>query len=172
MSRVRRRNGGLGPADSTVDSRGQDEDKSDYYDESNADGSAMLEETYTEAQLLPCDTEKKHILMMFDSMRKDSFFCDVAFLCQGIMFRAHRVIVSSWSRWLRALLCESPDEEVVAFDFFEPDAFGAVLNYMYGVPLTVNVEVSLLALSPTDWYGFHHIHGIIPYPLKSIINAT
>lgn len=97
---------------------------------------------YSEAQLLPCESEKKHILQMFYTMRKDSFFCDVAFVCNGVLFRAHRVVVSSWSRWLRALLCESPDEEVVSLDFFDATAFGAALDYMYGVPLTITVEVS------------------------------
>ena len=96
---------------------------------------------YSEAQLLPCESEKKHILQMFYTMRKDSFFCDVAFVCNGVLFRAHRVVVSSWSRWLRALLCESPDEEVVSLDFFDATAFGAALDYMYGVPLTITVEV-------------------------------
>lgn len=92
--------------------------------------------------LLPGEGEKKQMLAMFQEMRKESFFCDVAFLCHGILFRAHRVVVSSWSRWLRALLCESPDEEVVSVDLFEPASFGAILDYMYGVPLKVTVETA------------------------------
>lgn len=118
---------------------GHDEGKSMSHFHENADTRSAAE--VAEAQLLPCESEKKHILLMFNTMRKESFFCDVAFICHGVLFRAHRVVVSSWSRWLRALLCESPDEEVVALDFFEPDAFGAALDYMYGVPLIMNVEV-------------------------------
>ena len=121
---------------------GESEGKNDIFDDDvavNDEERSKVE--YSEAQLLPCEAEKKHILSMFYTMRKDSFFCDVAFVCNGVLFRAHRVVVSSWSRWLRALLCESPDEEVVSLDFFDAVAFGAALDYMYGVPLTITVEV-------------------------------
>lgn len=121
--------------------RGDDEGKSEIDDDARDDEEENSRVEYSEAQLLPCEAEKKHILSMFHTMRKDSFFCDVAFVCNGVLFRAHRVVVSSWSRWLRALLCESPDEEVVSLDFFDPTAFGAALDYMYGVPLTITVEV-------------------------------
>ena len=123
---------------------GDEEGKANVFDDDvgeDAEESSRIE--YAEAQLLPCEGEKKHILSMFYTMRKDSFFCDVAFVCNGVLFRAHRVVVSSWSRWLRALLCESPDEEVISLDFFDSDAFGAALDYMYGVPLTITVEVCM-----------------------------
>ena len=120
---------------------GEEEGKSEniFDDDVCDDDNSRIE--YAEAQLLPCEAEKKHILSMFYTMRRDSFFCDVAFVCNGVLFRAHRVVVSSWSRWLRALLCEAPDEEVVSLDFFDASAFGAALDYMYGVPLTITVEV-------------------------------
>jgi hypothetical protein len=61
----------------------------------------------------------------------------------------HPTQVSAWSRWLRALLSEScystnsspTSDEVVAMDLFESDSFGAVLDYMYGKPLNLTVEV-------------------------------
>lgn len=62
------------------------------------------------------------------------------------MFRAHRVIVSSWSRWLRSLLTESPEEEVIALDIFDPDSFGAILDYMYGKPLAFSLEKAEILL--------------------------
>ena len=46
-------------------------------------------------------------------------------------------------RWLRALLCEGPDEEVVALDVFGPAAFGLVLDYMYGSQLGISMEVGI-----------------------------
>jgi hypothetical protein len=108
--------------------------------------------------------EKASILKMFTELRAEGSFCDVAFLCQGVLFRAHRVIVryvcydqfahsytdirvnmhSSWSRWLRALLTEGSDEEVVSLDVFDPDAFGKVLDYMYGAELVVSLEVIMM----------------------------
>lgn len=54
--------------------------------------------------------------------------------------RCHKVIVSSWSRWLRSLLLEGADE-VLSLDIFDPTALGAVLDYMYGTALTITVEV-------------------------------
>lgn len=68
-------------------------------------------------------------------------FCDVGFLCQGVLFKGHRVVVSAWSRWLKALLCEgSLDDEVVSLDVFSPESFGATLDYMYGLPIFVSLE--------------------------------
>jgi hypothetical protein len=130
-------------AGNTQQQGGEEEGKANnVFDDDVHDDDESSKLEYAEAQLLPCEAEKKHILSMFYTMRKDSFFCDVAFVCNGVLFRAHRVVVSSWSRWLRALLCESPDEEVVSLDFFDAAAFGAALDYMYGVPLTITVEVS------------------------------
>ncbi len=120
----------------------------DYENEQSQEDAQEEEEVYeeTEALLLPSVGEKKHMIAMFQEMRKESFFCDVAFLCHGILFRAHRVVVSSWSRWLRALLCESPDEEVLALDVFEASAFSQIIDYMYGVPLKITVEVSMFVI--------------------------
>lgn len=120
----------------------ESEEESEYNGSAKDDDYSDEFEKVTEAQLLPGDAEKKSVLNMFDAMRKDSYFCDVAMISQGVLFRAHRVVVSSWSRWLRALLCEAPDEEVVSFDFFDPQAFGAVLDYMYGIPILISVDVS------------------------------
>lgn len=132
----------LGATGSPAQQVGDEEGKHSEVDDDVRDHDEDSRIEYAEAQLLPSEGEKKHILSMFYTMRKDSFFCDVAFVCNGVLFRAHRVVVSSWSRWLRALLCESPDEEVISLDFFDATVFGAALDYMYGVPLTITVEVS------------------------------
>lgn len=134
-----------------------------------------------QAQLIPSDIEKKALLASFTLLRKESLFCDASFLCRGILFRGHRILFASWSRWLRSLLTEGQsqgmkiknnsnqlnnndlsvlnnsmkdlnfdmtsgisEDEVIHLDLFEPDAFGKVLDYMYGVPLLINMNVSLL----------------------------
>lgn len=113
---------------------------SDIYEGDVYDNSAMDTSEIVDAQILPGDSEKAKLLSMFDGLRKDSTFCDVAFLCKGKLFRAHRVVVSGWSRWLRALLSESSSEEVVHLDVFEPVSFSAVLDYMYGSSIIVTVD--------------------------------
>jgi hypothetical protein len=120
-----------------------EESSSDHDDDNTSNDEDDHLDHVVEANLIPSDLEKKALLASFDTMRKDSLFCDAAFLCQGVLFRAHRVIVSSWSRWMRAFLCDSPPEEVLSMDIFEPQAFGAVLDYMYGQPLHLTVDVSL-----------------------------
>jgi hypothetical protein len=50
-------------------------------------------------------------------------------------------MIRGWSRWLRALLTESPHEDIVSLDFLDPEAFSAVLKYMYGKPMAFNIEV-------------------------------
>lgn len=116
-----------------------DEDDHDDYDGTSHDEEDE-ENVKVEASLIPSDQEKRALLASFDTMRKDSLFCDVAFVCKGTLFRAHRVVVSSWSRWMRTFLVDSPPEEVLSMDLFEPDAFKAVLDYMYGQPLYLNVQ--------------------------------
>jgi len=81
------------------------------------------------------ENEKGSVFRDFLNMRNEASFCDVAFVVQGTLFRAHRVVVSSWSRWLFAMLSEGPDQEIVSLDVFSPQEFGAVLDYMYGEPL-------------------------------------
>lgn len=107
----------------------EDEEEEDKDDEENI-----------EAMLIPSDHEKKALLASFEAMRKESLFCDVAFISQGVLFRCHRVVVSSWSRWMRTFLCDSPEEEILSLDIFTPDAFQAVLDYMYGYPLQVTEQ--------------------------------
>jgi hypothetical protein len=90
---------------------------------------------------LPGNFEKKQMLLCLSEMRKDNFFCDISFLCQGVLIRAHRVVVSSWSRWLKALLCES-EEEVISLDVFSSDSFSSIVDYMYGIPLKITLMVN------------------------------
>lgn len=117
-------------------------------------------------QLSPRHHEQAAILSFAMDMRNESSFCDISFVVNGSIFRAHRVIVryelcvlvvlsfllthpfylSAWSRWLRALLCEG-DDEIVALELFAADAFGAVLDYMYGQPIHFSTEVALLSFS-------------------------
>ena len=99
-----------------------------------------------DADLIPTESEKKNLLSTFSTMRKEQLFCDVAFVCNGVLFRAHRVLICAWSRWLRSLLMESPEEEVISLDLFDSSAFGMVLDYMYGVPLHLTVEVLLITM--------------------------
>lgn len=120
--------------DSHVDADGDDLEYTEEEDDREEDDAV-------EALLIPSDQEKKAILASFDAMRKDSLFCDVAFVSQGVLFRCHKVVVSSWSRWMRTFLCDSPEEEILSLDIFSPDAFGAVLDYMYGYPLQVTEQV-------------------------------
>jgi len=105
-------------------------------------GHANAETEILDAQIIPGNTEKSKLLNMFNDLRTESTFCDVAFLCKGKLFRAHRIVVSGWSRWLRALLSEGNTEEVVHLDVFEPDSFSAILDYMYGASVTVTVDTA------------------------------
>jgi len=108
----------------------------------SSDESDYESEICYETFLTPTDSEKKSILAFAYELRTESTFCDVAFLVKGNLFRAHRVIVGSWSRWLRSLLSDGPEEEVVCLDMFTPDAFGCILDYMYGKPFQFSVDVS------------------------------
>mgnify|MGYP001368716386 CR=1 FL=1 len=116
----------------------------DQFDGEQVDGQGEEDELVFkevfDARIMPGDNEKLGLLTSFQSMREEGTFCDVAFLCKGTLFKAHRVVVSAWSRWLAALLGEGSSEEVVHLDLFEPESFKAVLDYMYGLPFYVNID--------------------------------
>ena len=44
-------------------------------------------------KVCPSDSERGNVFSSFLTMRNESSFCDVAFLVQGTLFRAHRVVV-------------------------------------------------------------------------------
>jgi hypothetical protein len=47
-----------------------------------------------------------------------------------------------------ALLSEEAEQEIISLDIFTPSEFGAILDYMYGQPLELTLEVCLsLSLS-------------------------
>lgn len=127
---------------------GGDDDVEGDYDEDEDGEDEDDDESYIvperkDGNILSSDGEKSRVLVTFKELRDDDMFCDITFVCQGKRFRAHRVIVSAWSRWLRALLCEEqPSEDVVALDVFDPLCFGQALDYMYGVPLSITVETA------------------------------
>lgn len=133
-------------SESRQDDGFEEDDYSDEYAEEDARPNRFRRDTRLifDGILVPTEPEKFTMLKMFAELRSDGSFCDVAFLCQGVLFRAHRVIVSSWSRWLRALLCESSGEEVVSLDVFSSSSFEKVLNYMYGSQLVLAIEVTNL----------------------------
>eukprot|EP01033_Poteriospumella_lacustris_P000902 gene902-651_t len=144
-----------------------DDDEQEYTEDEDAENE---EDDSVEALLIPSDQEKKAILASFDAMRKDSLFCDVAFVSSGVLFRCHRVVVSSWSRWMRTFLCDSPEEEILSLDIFAPDAFGAVLDYMYGYPLQVTEQKADSILKVVRRLEMHKLEQQIWRYLITILN--
>jgi hypothetical protein len=86
------------------------------------------------------DKESQSMYHMMREMRDDKSFCDISFVVKGNMFYAHRVVISAWSRWLKSILIEGHADENVVLNMFEPKAFGAVLDYMYGAPFYLKVD--------------------------------
>ncbi len=43
--------------------------------------------------VVPSAFEKASLLKMLNELRVQGTFCDVAFLCQGVLFRAHKIVV-------------------------------------------------------------------------------
>lgn len=120
-----------------------EDDQSEYTDNSNHDKQTennSVAEIISSANISPSDREKSGILVNCAEMRKDSCFHDITFSCQGFLIRAHKIIVSSWSRWLKSLLIEGINNEFVSLDVFSPDALNAVIDYMYGIPLELSVS--------------------------------
>ena len=144
----------------------------DAYEEGPGNAFEDMGNEILDAQILPGNSEKSKLLSMFNDLRTEATFCDVAFLCKGKLFRAHRIVVSGWSRWLRALLSEGNTEEVVHLDVFEPDSFSAILDYMYGASVTVTVDSAEALLKVIRRLELHGLEQSIWIFLMKAIDAN
>jgi hypothetical protein len=131
--------------------RNQDEENARSNNQRNASRQNYENDNYNDydyneeissADIFPTEKEKTGILTFFSEMRRESAFCDISFTCQGVLLRAHKVVVSAWSRWLRSLLLEGTDDEALSLDIFEPNALSSVIDYMYGLPLYIDVDTA------------------------------
>jgi hypothetical protein len=58
------------------------------------ENSDKVESVILEISLAPATSEKCALFPILHELRQDSTFCDVAFLCHGTLFTAHRCVVS------------------------------------------------------------------------------
>ena len=66
----------------------------DNYENNNDEESThRVESVSIEANITPGANEKNSLLSVLFELRKDGTFCDVAFLCHGTLFTAHRCVV-------------------------------------------------------------------------------
>ena len=125
-----------------------DEGNDRGYDASgNDDISGGIQESYNGAEnildqlnLIPNDMkhtapECVSMLSWMGDLREKGIYCDVTFVVQGVSLRAHRIVVSGWSRWLRGIVADVSSDDFITLDVFDPTAFATVLDYMYGKPL-------------------------------------
>ena len=63
------------------------------YSDNNEELSEHVESVSLEINIMPSATEKNSLLPVLFELRQDAAFCDVAFLCHGKLFTAHRCIV-------------------------------------------------------------------------------
>lgn len=184
------------------------EEKKSVTDEDGTDGSysKALEDEFgefmakAEVELVPKDSERIAATKMFADMRAEGTFCDVTFSVRGILYRAHSVIICAWSRYLRSVILtkeeargatrmnvQSMDAARISviewtlpsiFLDFKPEAFGAVLDYIYGFPIKLTVEVRLkwktFIISSTHMYSHTHTHtqSIHIYIYRESMNAN
>lgn len=124
-----------------------DEDEIEYVDRvpnlSHKD--KMDEVTAALQQIVPNElflvqNEAQRCFAHMNDIRKEGTFCDVTFVVKSSEFRAHKVVVSGWSRWLHGILAEAPDDDIVTLDVFDIAAFSMVLDYMYGQPISFTLN--------------------------------
>lgn len=64
-----------------------------YEHDNDEESTHRVESISIEANITPGATEKNTLLSVLFELRKDGTFCDVAFLCHGTLFTAHRCVV-------------------------------------------------------------------------------
>ena len=68
-------------------------EEEEYYDEEDDNEIVYETEEVPILTVSPGENEKGNVFRDLLTMRNESSFCDVAFLVQGTLFRAHRVVV-------------------------------------------------------------------------------
>lgn len=92
-------------------------------------------------ELEPSSDQSMQMVRNMHAMRVDGILCDIVLQVKEKRFVAHRVVMSSCSRWLAALLFENEHLEVVPLgDTIDPEAFEAVLRFMYGQPFKYMIK--------------------------------
>ena len=85
--------------------------------------------------------EQNHLLVTLRELYLANQFTDVEFLVSGERFKAHRVVLAAASGFLSALLRsdmnESNKSSIELNPGFEPALFRYILDYIYGLPITV-----------------------------------
>ena len=62
-------------------------------EDNDEESTQRVESVSIEANISPGANEKNTLLSILFELRKDGTFCDVAFLCHGTLFTAHRCVV-------------------------------------------------------------------------------
>lgn len=117
------------------------EDNDDVSSLGNRQEGERLRDFIPETMLIPNDMRHSageccEALQSMDRMLKRNAYTDITFMVQGTSIIAHRVVVSGWSRWLNGIVANVDAHDVITLDVFQPTAFSAVIDYMYGRPLT------------------------------------
>lgn len=87
------------------------------------------------------NNEQSTLLVTLRELYLANQFTDVEFVVSGERFRAHRVVLAAASGFLSALLRsdmhESNQSMIELNPGFEPTLFKYILDYIYGLPITV-----------------------------------
>lgn len=83
------------------------------------------------------------ILENLNMLRAKSDLCDVAIVCGGRSIRAHRVVLSAFSGYFRAMFnsgMKEKDMSKIALTNVNPDALAALVDFAYTSKLDINEE--------------------------------
>lgn len=100
------------------------------------------------------------IFVRLARLRKSNQLCDISILILDKVFRAHKVVLISASRYFEAMflsgLAESHKDSVVLKDI-EPEAFEAILDMMYDGKITITVDTVQSILCAASIFQIDHL---------------
>lgn len=102
-------------------------------------------------------THKDTILDKFDMLRKKDILCDITLIVEQVHFKAHKALLAASSEYFSSLLMavDSPatSQAVYQLEGMAAQAFGAVLEFIYGASVCVDPSATEQLLGTARFLG-------------------
>ncbi|KAJ3613499.1 hypothetical protein NHX12_019748 [Muraenolepis orangiensis] len=125
---------------------------------------------------------QSHLLKQLDQQRCQELFCDCSVLVEGQLFRAHRNVLFASSGYFRMLLSpQSPDRDrhpglsdatSATFDFFSPDTFALIMDFIYSGQLSLSRHNVIEVMSAASYLQMNSVIGYCKTFIKSLLETT
>ena len=120
------------------------------------------------------ETHSNLVLSSLNKLRDDNDSCDVILQVENKTFPAHRAVLSASSVYFFKMFTvnmKEKQEKIVTFNDISPDAFQAVIDFIYTGDVTITEDNVSSLLHVTSLMQVHDLHKVIVEYLNKVLNV-